>query len=216
VNYFAHGCRFVADPYFLAGTALPDWLSVVDRRVRIRSKQARPFVDHQDISLAKIAQGVAQHHADDEWFHGTRAFAETSLQLTVLVRGALGNDAGLRPSFLGHILVELLLDWLLIEEDPARAEAYYQALAQVAPQTVQSAASTMAPRPAERLAEFIPVFRQSRFLFDYADDGKLCYRLNQVMSRVGLPALVESFCEVLPAARAAVAARRDALLRRDG
>ena len=33
MNYFAHGVRFLEDPYFLAGTAVPDWLSVVDRRV---------------------------------------------------------------------------------------------------------------------------------------------------------------------------------------
>ncbi len=38
MNYFAHGYRFIDDPYFMAGTALPDWLSVADRRVRIRPK----------------------------------------------------------------------------------------------------------------------------------------------------------------------------------
>ena len=39
MNYFAHGHRFVDDPYFLAGTAVPDWLSVVDRKVRVRAAQ---------------------------------------------------------------------------------------------------------------------------------------------------------------------------------
>ena len=29
MNYFAHAIRFLDDPYFLSGTALPDWLSVV-------------------------------------------------------------------------------------------------------------------------------------------------------------------------------------------
>ena len=48
MNYFAHGRPFVDDPYFLAGTAVPDWLNVVDRRVRVRSKQARLFVDSAD------------------------------------------------------------------------------------------------------------------------------------------------------------------------
>src|SRR3984957_18435669 len=38
MNYFAHGIRFVDRPWFLAGTALPDWLSVIDRRVRLRPK----------------------------------------------------------------------------------------------------------------------------------------------------------------------------------
>ena len=40
MNYFAHGYAFLDDPYFLAGTAVPDWLSVIDRRMRARSKLA--------------------------------------------------------------------------------------------------------------------------------------------------------------------------------
>ena len=49
----------------------------------------------------------------------------------------------------------------------------------------------MAARPAVRLAGMIPLFARERFLSDYADDAKLCYRLNQVMRRVRLPALPE-------------------------
>jgi hypothetical protein len=49
-------------------------------------------------------------------------------------------------------------------------------------------------------------------LWDYADDGKLMMRLNQVMSRVGLPPLPSEFRQVLPDARAQVARRADELL----
>ncbi len=40
MNYLSHGFRFVDDPYFVAGTALPDWMSVLDRRNRARSTVA--------------------------------------------------------------------------------------------------------------------------------------------------------------------------------
>ena len=36
MNYLAHGFRFTDEPYFLAGTAAPDWLSVIDRKMRLR------------------------------------------------------------------------------------------------------------------------------------------------------------------------------------
>ena len=39
---------------------------------------------------------------------------------------------------------------------------------------------------------FIGMFSRERFLSDYADDGKLLFRLNQVMRRVGLPLLPPS------------------------
>src|SRR5262245_35641363 len=33
MNYLAHGWRFVEEPYLLAGTAAPDWMSVIDRKI---------------------------------------------------------------------------------------------------------------------------------------------------------------------------------------
>lgn len=213
MNYFAHGRHYVDDPYFLAGTALPDLLNVVDRRVRVRSKHAAPFVEHDDVRLASFARGVLQHHHDDAWFHATPAFAELSWDLTLLVRDAVGaDDEGFRPSFLGHILVEILLDAVLIAESPERLEAYYRAIDAVDPQYVQAAVNRMARVPTERLAEMIPLFSRERFLSDYADDDKLWYRLNQVLRRVRLPALPAAFCRVLPDARRRVASRKRGLL----
>ncbi len=48
MNYLSHGFRFVDDPYFVAGTALPDWMSVLDRRNRARSTVAAGFADSDD------------------------------------------------------------------------------------------------------------------------------------------------------------------------
>ena len=72
--------------------------------------------------MAAVAGGILQHLRDDARFHATRAFAETSLELTVRVRDALGGETGLRPAFLGHLLVELLLDAALIADDPGRLD----------------------------------------------------------------------------------------------
>ena len=61
MNYLAHGWRFVDQPYFLAGTAAPDWMSVIDRRNRLRSKAAERFVEDSDPQLAALARGVVHH-----------------------------------------------------------------------------------------------------------------------------------------------------------
>jgi hypothetical protein len=207
MNYFAHGCDFVHDPYFLAGTAVPDWLSVTDRKVRVRSHQAQTHLDHEDPRVAALAAGIMQHHADDAWFHDSAVFNELSWKLTVDFRNALPPDAGFRPSFLGHILVELLLDAELLARRGGCGEDYYQAVESIDAKLVQSAVNSMASRPALLLPVMIGGFCRERFLFDYADDGKLCFRLNQVLRRVNLPLLPESFCEALAAARVCVAQR---------
>ena len=212
MNYFAHALPFLDRPYFAAGTAVPDWLAVADRKVRLRSKHAEAFLNDADPCVAEVAAGILQHLCDDAQFHATRAFAETSLQLTVAVRDALGGESGLRPFLLGHLLVELLLDAALVADDPSRLTAYYAALDEVDAQWVEAAVNRIAPRQTERLAIFIELFRRERILWDYREDGKLMLRLNQIMRRVRLEPLPDEFAAVLPAARELVAGRKILLL----
>lgn len=212
MNYFTHGRPFLSDPYFLAGVAVPDWVRVVDRRMRAPSKRAAPFTNSDDPVLARVAAGVVQHHFDDGWFHQTRAFAELSLSFTVAIRDCLPPDDSLRPSFLGHILVEMLLDAELIAAAPTQLDLYYSALESLDPLSVQTAVNRFATRPSDWLGEVISRFCQVRFLYDYADDGKLLARLSGVMARVGLASLPPELLQILPDARQAVRNRQQELL----
>lgn len=212
MNYFAHALPFLDRPHFLVGTGVPDWLAVVDRRVRLRSRHAEAFLDDSDPDAAEVAAGVLQHLRDDAQFHASRAFAETSLALTVRVRDFFKGEAGMRPAFLGHLLVELLLDATLAADHPNELTEYYRVLGQVAPDRVEAAINRMAPCPTERLGVFIGLFLRERILWDYLEDEKLWIRLNQVMRRVRLDPLPRDFTALLPAARQLVTERKDALL----
>jgi len=212
LNYLAHAIGCFDDPYEVAGAAVPDWLGLTRPRLRCRSRHAAPFVDCADGEWAAVARGVVRHHADDDWFHQTPAFGDLSLELARRIRRVTRDADGLRPGFLGHILLELLLDATLIAEDPAGADAYYSALATVAPERVAEVVGRMNGADASALAAIIQRFVSMRFLYDYLDDELLTYRLNQVMRRVRLPALPGRFAEILPATRRLVAAYRDVLL----
>ena len=212
MNYFAHALPFLDSPYFVAGTAVPDWLSVIDRKMRVRSQTAQTLVPHADPRVAAVAAGIVQHHHDDRWFHQTRAFAELNLQTTAAVREVLPHDDGFRPSFLGHILVEILLDAALIADAPDALDAYYGALQSVDPQLVGDVVNQVATQPSELWPVFIPHFCAERFLYDYLEDAKLLERLNRIMRRVQLPPLPDEFLAILPAARQAVGHRRQELL----
>lgn len=216
MNYFAHGRSFVKRPYFLAGTAVPDWLGVVDRRMRVPKRLVEPFLEHRDSRIADLAAGILQHYVDDAWFHATRAFAELNWRLTQLCREALADGEGFRPSFLGHILVEIHLDGELIAEDPGALDDYYSGLATVEPEMVASAINGMATRSSDALATLVRRFCEDRFLYDYLEDAKLLERLNRVMLRVGLPLVPESFQETFPEGRRWVRERCRELLTRPG
>jgi len=212
MNYFTHGRPFLADPYRVAGTAVPDWLNVVNRAAKARSRRAQLLVEHANPRWAAVARGIVQHHHDDHWFHQTPAFAELSLQFTVELRSLL-PEPGFRPSFLGHILVELMLDAALIEQAPEQLDAYYAALEAVDADEVSRAVHEVATQSAGLLAIFIHRFCGERFLYDYLDDRKLLRRLNHVMRRVKLEPLPESLSTYLPSVRERVRTRQQELLR---
>lgn len=212
MNYFAHGIRFLDRPLFLAGTAVPDWLSVADRKVRMRSKRVTPFVDHADSDLAEIARGVSQHLHDDDWFHRTRAFFDVTDAVSQHFRELLGRDDGFRPGFLGHITTELLLDAALIERQPDLIDCYYNVMAEVDADQIQDAVNLMGTSQTQRLTGFIEAFCQVQFLRDYTDSSRLLFRLNQVMRRVKLPQLPANTVDVLSASAGIVRKNVDELL----
>ena len=73
----------LGDPYRLAGTAVPDWIRVSDRRSRL--KTARLRADATDQREAALASGIQRHFDDDRWFHQTSAFQELSDELTTRI-----------------------------------------------------------------------------------------------------------------------------------
>ena len=208
MNYFAHALPFLDNPYFVAGVATPDWLSVVNRKCRARAKLAAPFTEHEDSRRAALALGIVQHHHDDAWFHQTDTFGKLQFNLTRQFREALPGDTSMRPGFLGHIVVELLLDAVLIEKDIGGLDAYYRALDSLDADLVGEWVSEMATVPAIGLPYLIHRFREVRFLYDYLDDAKLLSRINGVLQRVKLTPLPPEIVSLLANARTEI--RREA------
>ena len=179
MNYLAHAQRFLQTPWILAGTAVPDWLSVLNRRVRARERFARRFLTAKDQRVVQIAAGIVAHHQDDAWFHRTRIFAEMSMQFAVEIRDLLPPDHGLRPSFLGHIVVELLLDAELSRRHPNLLDDYYGVINSLDVAFVAWTVDKIANGPALGLEQLIPRFSAEQFLYDYAEDAKLLFPLEQ-------------------------------------
>ena len=213
MNFLSHALPYLDDePDVAVLTGVPDWLSVIDRKIRIRPRMATAHLDHPDPMVAAVARGVDRHIADDRWFHGTEAFVQTNLDLAVQLRDLLPGDRGFRPMFLGHVLIEVILDSIWIAEDRSLAERYYDAVEQIDASEVERAINVVSGHPSDRIATTIRRYADEAFLYDYADDDRLHHRMNQVMKRVGLLPLGDAIRDWYPEARSIVAARRDRLL----
>lgn len=214
LNYFAHAVRFLDRPYFLAGLAIPDWLSVVDRSVRVRSRQLQSVGEEFHELDREIVAGILQHLEDDRWFHATPTFYTVTGQVGGMFREQLAGDVGEGWPYgsLGHLATELLLDSALFSGKEVRLHDYYAALGKIDERRVANLIERVTQKSVPNLARFIELFRTERFLFDYRDDERLLYRLNQVMRRVGLPRLPSDTRQVLPDARRLVAGELENLL----
>lgn len=212
MNYFAHAIGSLGDPYELAGTALPDWIRVSDRKSRVRTEQLPQ--DARDPFEASLAAGIRRHFDDDRWFHQTPAFHEGSRDLTQRIAALEPDNRHMRAFFLGHVLLELLLDACLIERDPAVLTRYYETLRAVDAEEMDRVVAGWAVPAPQRLGQFVDTFRRERFLFDYLDNQKLLPRLSQVARRAGLERLPDGLASVLPDARELVRDATDALMTR--
>lgn len=212
MNFLSHAIPYLDQPLLAISTGVPDWLGMVDRKIRARGKLADPFSNSDDEELRLVAGGILRHIDDDRWFHGTQAFVETNMQFAVELRDLLPGDAGFRPTFVGHILIEMLLDALWIHEDRSTADRYYDAIESIPAETIQRCVNTITGKPTDRLADVIRRFHDVRFLYDYLEHDKLLFRLNQVMKRVGLDELPKSVGHWLSRAEKLVESRRTELL----
>lgn len=212
MNFLCHAMPYFDNPLVAVSTGVPDWLSVVDRKIRARGKLASQFLDSDDDELRAVASGIIRHIEDDRWFHGTQAFVETNMRLAVELRELLPGDAGFRPTFVAHILIEMLLDSFWIRDDEAIAERYYSSLRSVSSTTIQRCVNAITGKPTDQLTVVIDRFVEIRFLYDYLDHDKLLVRLNQVMKRVGLASLPLAVGEWIPQATRLVESRRQRLL----
>lgn len=212
MNFLCHAMPYLDDPLVAVATGVPDWMSMVDRKVRVRGKMAAGFVDDADDVIARVARGVIHHIDDDRWFHGTHAFVTTNMELAVQLRDRLPGDDGFRPTFVGHIVIEMLLDALAIRDDRSIAETYYAAVAGVDAGEVQRAVVAISGKPVTNLASVIGRYIDAAFLYDYLTPEGMLFRINQVMKRVGLSELPTETTVWLAETSALVESRRIRLL----
>jgi hypothetical protein len=213
MNYLAHGYRFLDDPLFVAGTAVPDWLRVAAPRVRARARVVKATIeDSEDGPYQRFCRGILRHHADDDVFHASTAFQNIYENLARQFRKQMPDRYDHRPGLLGHIVTELLLDNEMARRDSTLLPRYYHALKSVDSDWVQASVNSIVYKPVNQLSEFIDVFREIKFLYDYADNDRLLWRLNQVIGRAGLSVLDPDVFPVFDHGRQMMTGQADALL----
>lgn len=181
MNFLSHFYfdRKVDNCYHILGTVLPDLLKNADKTIVLHPEK----LHHTDNRVNCIIAGWNKHLEVDRHFHSSAFFLEHSHHLKVLLRPAI-EGSPVKPFFLGHIAIELILDNLLLTTGKVTANVFYDRLGGCRPEVIHEFLTFAGLKDTTRFFSFFEDFKSSRYLHTYAETQQITYALKRICMRV--------------------------------
>lgn len=169
-------------PYQTIGTVLPDLVKNADKNINLHpQKHPELFTPHPD--LEAILRGWERHlevdlhfHSSEFFLHHTKAFKEILIPIL--------SESPVRPSFLAHIGVELLLDHLLVLNYKVDINSFYEQLDEVAERPLKDFLTRSGYENTDHFFAFFRSYKSSRYLFSYQKIENISYALQRICMRL--------------------------------
>ena len=123
MNYLSHYYfdRDEDNKYFNIGLILPDLARSHIAKLRINPYKNITFTTKE---IASMNDGCNKHFASDRKFHNWMTFVELTNKATDMIRESGDKDIN-RDYFITHIMVEILLDKILLDQNPTLTDDFY-------------------------------------------------------------------------------------------
>jgi acyl carrier protein phosphodiesterase len=199
MNFLSHFYfdRYATDPYHVLGTVLPDLLKNADKTYNIHPEK---LPEHPDKAVNCIIEGWKRHLEVDKYFHSSEFFAHHSHQLKLVLAPAIQGSV-VKPFFLGHIALELILDNLLITTGKLNVDDFYVHLDKVETDKLELFFNYSGLENPERFFKFFSDFKRHRYLHTYSETPQIAYALKRICMRIWkdpfTPEQEENMTEVL-------------------
>lgn len=164
------------------GTVLPDFVKNGQKQLNLYP-QKKPELFIADKNLAQILEGWKRHLAVDQIFHSSDFFIQEMAKLKQLLLPIL-KDSPVRPSFLAHIGVELLLDHLLVINGKININAFYDHLNKVDDHDLKLFLNTCGAENTDPFFKFLNSFKSSKYLLSYQKLENISYALQRICMRL--------------------------------
>lgn len=185
MNYFAHFFIDHADerPHYTAGLILPDLVRNTHRNLRLPALNLPHYTP--DNPITHLNEGVARHHFIDHRFHNSPFFEQQLSGLKALLYARSFESIVKYRYFLAHVLLEMMIDAVLIEQYPKRCSAFYQQLAATDEKvlTIYLATSGITDEQIGQILTHFSRFHTSQYLYHYRHTAGLLFGLEQMYRR---------------------------------
>lgn len=181
MNFLSHYYfdRQSANCYHILGTVLPDLLKNADKTIILHPEKLR----HHTQSVNAIIEGWQKHLDVDRHFHSSGFFTTHSRGLKEQLRPVI-EGSPVKPFFLGHIAIELILDNLLLTTHQIEADAFYDHLAACDEAVINEFLTFSGMPDSSIFLNFFNGFKKSRYLQTYTDTTQIAYALKRICMRI--------------------------------
>ncbi len=184
MNFLSHFYfeRNNQDANEVIGTVLPDLVKNAHKNWNFYPQKSESlFTD--DVQLNAILTGWKRHLQVDILFHSSDFFAYHTAQLKQILIPIL-VDSPVRPSFLAHIGVELLLDHLLVLNRKVAIDSFYDHLGKVEGEVLTTFLTKCGAKETDHFFKFFNGFKSSRYLLSYQKIENISYALQRICMRL--------------------------------
>jgi len=181
MNFLSHYYfdRDTSNCYHVLGTVLPDLLKNADKNIILHPEK----LQHTDLDINSIIEGWRKHLDVDRYFHSSAFFATHSHELKKLLRPAI-EGSPVKPFFLGHIALELIIDNLLLTTGQVKVDEFYDHLSGCKTETINEFLTFSGLENTEVFFKFYQKFKESRYLHTYAETHQIAYALKRICMRI--------------------------------
>ena len=181
MNFLSHFYfdRRTDNCYHVLGTILPDLLKNADKTIVLHPEK----LNHRDSAIASVIAGWNKHLEVDRYFHSSEFFIEHSHKLKRLLLPAM-EGSPVKPFFLGHIALELILDNLLLTTGQITVDSFYEHLEECKPVVINEFLTFAGLKDTIVFSRFFEEFKRSRYLYTYSETKQIAYALKRICMRV--------------------------------
>lgn len=181
MNFLSHFYfdRHTDDCYHVLGTILPDLRKNADKTIVLHPEK----LQHDDPAVNSIIAGWNKHLEVDRHFHSSAFFLEHSYKLKKELLPAIAGSP-VKPFFLGHIALELILDNLLLTTQQITADGFYAHLEGCQERVIDEFLKSAGLKETAFFFKFYAEFKRSRYLYTYAETHQVAYALKRICMRI--------------------------------
>ena len=184
MNFLSHFYfeRENPDENMVIGTVLPDLVKNAHKDWNLHPRKFEDLFIGDD-QLNSLYIGWQRHLEVDRLFHSSAFFSNETEKLKYLLLPILG-DSPVRPSFLAHIGVELVLDHLLVINNKINIPLFYDHLNRVDDTILSDFLKKCGSGDTDKFFNFLNNFRSSRYLLNYQKLENISYALQRICMRL--------------------------------